>query len=149
MLLTFAAFAFKIASCTPALIYDADTLTCAEGAKLRVAGVNAQELKGPPCPRNYPCPAMRPEPARRELARLLGATIVGRRSTGHLIVRAPALRYRVVGRNHDRLVAVMTLGNGGDVRCALQASGAAAEWPKFVRRYQLRRCPSGLNRGRE
>lgn len=46
-----AVLALQIATCTPALIYDADTLTCTDRARLRIAGVNAQGLKGLPCPR--------------------------------------------------------------------------------------------------
>lgn len=140
--------AAQIATCTPALVYDADTLTCADGTKLRIAGVNGQELKGLPCPRDYPCPTMRPEPARRELVRILGGTITGKRPTGHLIIRAPAFRYRVVDHNRDRLIAVVTLGNGRDLRCALLRSGAVARWMKFERRYRLPACQNKeTNRG--
>ena len=134
------ALALQVAVCTPALVYDADTLTCADGTKLRIAGVNSQELTGDPCPRDYPCPTMRAEPARRELVQILGGTITARRPTKHLVVRAPAFRYRVVDRTRDRLVAVVTLGNGQDLRCGLLRVGAVAEWTKFVRRYRLQVC---------
>lgn len=132
--------AATLATCTPALIYDADTFTCADGTKLRVAGVNSRELKGVPCPGDYPCPAMSAIKARDVTVRLLGATVVGKRPTGHLIVRAPAIRYQEVDRSHNRLVARIITARGHDLRCGLQAAGAVAAWPKFVRRYRLRPC---------
>lgn len=133
--------AAQSATCTPALIYDADTFTCADGTKLRVAGVNSRELTGNPCPRDYPCPEMSAAEARQVTVRLLRGQVLGVRPTKHLIVRAPAIRYRVVDRNRDRLVAVITLPGGADLRCALRTAGAVAEWQKFVRKYHLRRCP--------
>jgi endonuclease YncB( thermonuclease family) len=136
------AIALQAATCTPVLIYDADTLTCADGAKLRVAGVNARELKGAPCPRDFPCPAMSAVQARQVTVRLLGATVIGSRPTGHLVVRAPAIRYWPVDRNRDRIVARVTTASGGDLRCSLVAARAVADWPKFVRRYRLHRCPT-------
>lgn len=132
--------ALQAATCTPALIYDADTLTCADGTKLRIAGINGRELKGPPCPRDYPCPAMSAVKARAVLAHLLGATVIGTRPTGHLVVRAAPFRYQRVARSYDRVVATVTLRNGADLRCSMVRAGAAADWPQFVRRYRLRGC---------
>lgn len=106
-----------------ALAIDGDTIACRNGPHARVAGVEANELHGG-CHLNA-CPAMPGPDARRVMSRL---------------VDGKTLHCEAVGRSFKRLVAVCTLPDGRDLRCALVASGAAVDWPGYVRRYRLVRC---------
>src|SRR4051795_6817631 len=73
--------------CTPVSVYDGDgPVWCAEGPKVRIAGVAAREMDGT-CRRNQPCPAVGASDARDRLVRLFG----GARGTlpeGHIAVRS-------------------------------------------------------------
>ncbi|MBM3333394.1 hypothetical protein FJY63_01915 [Candidatus Sumerlaeota bacterium] len=98
---------------------DADTVRCADGRRVRLAGISALERDGSCNSRPY-CPAMRHKQAQPIAARLtLGRTIA----------------FRVVGKSYDRDV-----GENKALRCALVQSGAAVEWPRYMRRYRLRGC---------
>src|SRR5215218_7620119 len=76
--------------CTPTAVWDGDgPIWCAEGPKIRIAGVAARELDGS-CRSNQPCPPVGAIEARDQLVRLLG----GRRGTrpeGHILVRTASL----------------------------------------------------------
>lgn len=100
---------------------DADTLRAicnGQPQRIRLAGIEANERKGgchlPVCP---PIPHSRAKPIAERLA--LGKT----------------LTFTVHGRSGKRIVA-----DNRELRCQLVASGAAVEWPMFVRRYRLRSC---------
>jgi endonuclease YncB( thermonuclease family) len=110
--------------CTVAAISDGDTWRCTDRTRIRLAGVNARELHGDPCPRGRPCPAMPAREAKATLERMiLGKT----------------LRCQALGTSYKRIVASCTI-NGIDIRCRLIASGAVADWERYRRAYGLRRC---------
>jgi len=77
--------------CTPVAVWDGDgPIWCKEGPKIRIAGIAAREMDGT-CSRGHPRPAASAVAARDALVRLLGGPR-GQRDTGHVIVRAPAMR---------------------------------------------------------
>src|SRR3954451_17590907 len=73
--------------CTPTAVWDGDgPVWCAEGPKLRIAGVAAREIDGT-CRPNQPCPAVDAIAARDRLVRILGGSR-GTTADGHIIVRS-------------------------------------------------------------
>ena len=62
----------KAFTCTPTAVWDGDgPIWCAEGPKVRIAGVAAREMDGS-CRPNQPCPTVDAIDARDRLVRLLG-----------------------------------------------------------------------------
>lgn len=112
--------------CTVVSLHDADgPIRCRNGVKIRVAGVNAREADGT-CRSNAPCPVMRHEQAKPIAERL---------------VLRKTLTCRKVDQSWKRAVAVCRLPDGSDLRCSLNATGATVDWPEYVARYHLPRCP--------
>lgn len=106
--------------CLVVAVPDADSLTCADGRRIRIAGVSALERNGS-CNSAPACPTMPHRLAQPIAARLtLNRTIA----------------FRIVGKSYRREV-----GENRALRCALVQSGAAVEWPRYMREYQLSRCP--------
>jgi endonuclease YncB( thermonuclease family) len=59
-------------ACTPTAVYDGDgPIWCAEGPKIRLAGIAAREMDGT-CRTNQPCPKVSAERSRDKLAELVG-----------------------------------------------------------------------------
>jgi len=105
--------------CLVVAVPDADSLRCADGRRIRLAGISALERNGS-CNSRPHCPSMRHRQAQPIAARLtLGRTIA----------------FRVVGTSYRR-----TVGENRTLRCALVRSGAAVEWPRYMRQYRLRSC---------
>src|SRR3990170_3883040 len=74
-------------TCTPVAVWDGDgPVWCAEGPKVRIAGVAAREIDGT-CRSNQPCPDVAAVDARDRLVRLFGGPR-GKRAEGHVIVRS-------------------------------------------------------------
>ncbi len=70
--------------CTPIRVYDGDgPIWCAEGPRVRLTGIAAQEMDGT-CRPNQPCPAVSAE-ASEDLAALVGCP-TGRREQGHTLM---------------------------------------------------------------
>ena len=115
-------------TCTPVAVWDGDgPIWCAEGPKIRLAGIAAREIDGS-CRPHHPCPSADGTAARTALVSLLGRP-VGRRATGHVLVRGPALRCRSVGNGKgDRTAAWCESPSAGDLSCAMVASGHALRW---------------------
>ena len=102
-------------------------LRCADGTRIRIAAINAREKDGS-CAANAPCPAIRHEQAQPIVARMtLGKT----------------LQCRQVGASYRRVVADCTLPDGRRLSCAISATGAAAWWPDYARRYRMAGCHQG------
>jgi endonuclease YncB( thermonuclease family) len=103
---------------------DADTLKCADGTRVSIAGITALERN---CSCNsYPhCATIKHDQAQPIVSRM----VLGKN-----------LRCRRVGVSYDRIVATCTLPNGADLGCSIVRSGAAVEWPKYQVRYRLRSC---------
>src|SRR5574339_339007 len=78
-------------ACTPTRVWDGDgPIWCAEGPKVRLAGIAAREMDGT-CNANQPCPPASAVDARNQLVNLL----VGERGTlptGHVKVKAATMR---------------------------------------------------------
>lgn len=118
-------------TCTPISVWDGDgPIWCAEGPRVRLAGIGARELDGS-CRRHQPCPAMSGVAARDVLVRLLGGAR-GRTRDGHIIVRAPAMACRSRGdANGNRTAAACNVPGLGDLSCALVKAQAALPWRAF------------------
>lgn len=98
-------------SCSVASITDGDTLRCADGTRVRIAGIDAPEIS--PCAEGRQCTAGDGAASKRSLA----AVASGR----HLTCRR-------VGTSYKRVVAFCSAG-GVDLSCAQVKAGQA------VRRY--------------
>lgn len=119
-------------ACTVTRVHDGDgPLWCAEGPKVRVAGIQAPDYaSAEPCRRRktgYVCGDAQARASQRIVARM----VLGQR-----------LRCVALEPSYSRMVATCRLGDGRDLACAIVRSGAAAWWPAFVRRYRLKPCPS-------
>lgn len=125
-------------ACTPIAVWDGDgPIWCAEGPKIRLAGIAAREIDES-CKTGHPCPTTSGVAARDRLAGLLGGSrgILG---TGHVSVRARALRCVSEGSARgDRTAAWCTTAGGVDLNCAMVSSGAALRWPRYWRNHRCR-----------
>jgi endonuclease YncB( thermonuclease family) len=119
--------------CTPVAVYDGDgPIWCAEGPRIRLSGIAAREMDGT-CRTNQPCPRATAEQSRDALVRLVGKPI-GRRSTGHILVKGPAMRCRSEGNGKgSRTAAWCVSPSGGDLSCAMVRGGWALKWARYWR----------------
>ena len=117
--------------CTPTAVWDGDgPIWCAEGPKVRLAGIAAREIDGS-CRSYHPCPAVSGPASRAALIGLLGRPI-GHRATGHVLVRGPRLRCRSVGNGKGgRTAAWCSSPTAGDLSCAMVSGGHALRWATF------------------
>lgn len=113
--------------CTPVAVWDGDgPIWFKEGPKIRIAGIAAREMDGT-CSRGHPCPAGSAVAARDALVRLLGGP-KGQRDTGHIIVRAPAMRCSADAQSYGRVVASCRLSDGRDLAQAMLATKTVLPW---------------------
>lgn len=126
-------------TCTPVAVYDGDgPIWCAEGPHIRISGIAAREADGT-CRRNQPCPRASARAATNALVNLLGGPR-GVRATGHIIVRAPAMRCLSTGpAGGNRTGAWCTLADGRDLSCAMVATGTVLRWARYWRGHA---CPA-------
>lgn len=108
--------------CLVAQVHDGDSFRCEDGTRVRIAGIEANELKGG-CHIDR-CAAL-PGPRARDVVRGM--------------IRGRQLQCTKVGMSYKRVVATCRL-DGRDVGCMIVRSGAAVEWAPYQRRYGLRRC---------
>ena len=122
--------------CTPTAVWDGDgPIWCAEGPRIRLAGIAAREIDGV-CKPGHPCPAASGIQARDHLVSLLGG-FRGTLSTGHIIVAVDTMRCTSVGgAKGSRTAAWCTTGAGIDLSCAMVVSGYAARWGRYWRRHR-------------
>lgn len=122
--------------CTPTRVWDGDgPIWCAEGPRVRVSGIAAPELDGT-CRRGHPCVAVDPKRARDTLAALVGRPI-GFAREGHVLVQGPTMRCRSDGgAGGNRTAAFCVSPVGGDISCAMVASGHAAKWKRYWRNHR-------------
>lgn len=118
-------------ACTPVAVWDGDgPIWCAEGPRIRLAGIAAREIDGS-CRSHHPCPSVSGPAARAALVGLLGRP-VGQRASGHVMVRGPALRCRSVGHGKgSRTAAWCSSPKVGDLSCAMVTSGHALRWKSY------------------
>jgi endonuclease YncB( thermonuclease family) len=124
-------------TCTPTAVWDGDgPIWCAEGPKIRLAGIAAREIDGS-CKPGHPCPLASAEAARDRLVSLLGGR-KGRLGTGHVRVSAAPLQCRSEGgAAGSRTAAWCVTSSGVDLSCAMVGSGAAVRWDRY---WKGRRC---------
>lgn len=125
-------------ACTPVRVWDGDgPIWCAEGPKIRLAGVAAREMDGS-CRPGHPCPAESATGARDRLVALLGGAR-GRSPEGHVLVRGPTLQCRSTGSaGGSRTAAWCSSPRIGDLSCAMVRTGAVLRWERYWRDH---RCP--------
>ncbi|APZ97430.1 hypothetical protein BWQ93_02190 [Sphingopyxis sp. QXT-31] len=124
--------------CTPVAVYDGDgPIWCAEGPKIRLAGIAAREMDGT-CRDNQPCPAVSAERSRDHLVSLVGKR-TGALPTGHVKVTGPALKCASTGSaGGDRTGAWCVSPKFGDLSCAMVRAGMALRWDKFWKHHKCR-----------
>lgn len=120
-------------TCTPTRVWDGDgPIWCAEGPRVRLAGIAAREADGT-CRPNQPCPDASAEEARDHLVSLVGRP-VGTSEHGHILVRGPALTCRSDGGGGGSRTAAWCFSPvHGDLSCAMVASGTALRWARYWR----------------
>lgn len=119
-------------TCTPVQLWDGDgPIWCAEGPKIRLAGIAAREIDET-CKPGHPCPAAGGRAARDHLAKLLGGSIRTTK-TGHVLVRGRTLSCVSFGSARgDRTAAFCRGERVGDLSCAMVHAGFAARWPRYA-----------------
>ena len=119
--------------CTPIAVWDGDgPIWCAEGPKVRIAGVAARELDGS-CKTNQPCPSVAAVDARDRLVRLLGGK-KGILRDGHIAGRSATMTCFSDGSaGGARTAAWCTSPRFGDLSCAAIREGGAVRWPRYWR----------------
>ncbi|HVL77766.1 MAG TPA: hypothetical protein VM346_00600 [Sphingomicrobium sp.] len=122
-------------TCTPVAVWDGDgPIWCAEGPKIRIAGVAAREMDGR-CKSNQPCPAVDPLDARDRLVRLFGGA-TGTLPTGHIKVRgAPMTCISDGSAGGSRTAAWCRSPAFGDLNCAVVRAGGAVRWRRYWRNH--------------
>jgi len=120
-------------TCTPTAVYDGDgPIWCAEGPKVRLAGIAAREMDGS-CNSGQPCPSASAKAARDHLVGLFGGPR-GTLSTGHVRVEARPMTCRSDGgARGDRTAAWCDMANGTDLNCAMVRSGTTLRWDRYWR----------------
>lgn len=115
-------------TCTPVAVWDGDgPIRCAEGPRIRLSGIAAREMDGT-CRPGHPCPDATGVQARDALVRLFGGAR-GTRGTGHVMVRAPAMRCVSEGSGKGARTAALCYAPGvGDLSCAMVRTGTVARW---------------------
>ena len=102
--------------CVVAYVNDGDTLRCADGTRIRLAGIDAPELPGH-------C-----QPGRRCVA---GDAIASKRALERLAV-GQTLRCLPNGTSYNRVTAWCAVGQV-DLSCAQVAGGYAQRWYRYWR----------------
>ena len=123
-------------TCTPTAVWDGDgPIWCAEGPRIRLAGIAAREADGT-CRSNQPCPGASSDQARDQLVRLLGGAR-GTLPTGHVKVRARPMRCASDGSaGGSRTAAWCVTSAGVDLNCAMVRSGKALRWRRYWRNHR-------------
>jgi hypothetical protein len=124
--------------CTPTAVYDGDgPIWCAEGPKVRIAGVAAREIDGS-CRSNQPCPPVGGIDARDRVVHLFGGP-KGKLRTGHILVHSPTMSCLSEGSGvGSRTAAWCVSPVFGDLSCAVVRAGGAIRWPRYWRDHHCR-----------
>lgn len=118
-------------ACTPIAVWDGDgPVWCAEGPKIRIAGVAAREMDGT-CRSKQPCPSVSAIMARDRLVRLLGGAR-GTLPNGHIAVRSASMQCVSEGSaGGSRTAAWCRSPAFGDLSCAVVQAGGAVRWTRY------------------
>ena len=122
-------------TCTPIAVWDGDgPIWCAEGPKVRIAGVAAREIDGT-CKIKHPCPRLSGKVARDRLVRILGGE-KGMLPTGHVKVRSVPLTCLSDGSAGGSRTAAWCHSKAvGDLSCAVVRAGGAVRWSRYWREH--------------
>jgi endonuclease YncB( thermonuclease family) len=125
-------------TCTPTRVWDGDgPIWCAEGPRIRLAGIAARETDGS-CRPHHPCPKASADAARNRLVDLVGRP-VGRTREGHVLVRGEPMECTSAGAaGGSRTAAWCVQPDGADLSCEMVASGLALRWDRYWRGHK---CP--------
>lgn len=120
-------------TCTPIAVWDGDgPIWCAEGPKVRLAGIAAREIDGE-CKPNHPCPTASGIVARDRLVSLLGGKR-GVMETGHVRVSSSPIHCRSDGSaGGGRTAAWCVTAKSIDLNCAMVKSKVAVRWGRYWR----------------
>lgn len=120
-------------ACTPTRVWDGDgPIWCAEGPRVRLAGIAAREMDGS-CRPGHPCPTASATASRDRLVSLLGGAR-GAAESGHILVRGPRLTCVSDGSaGGNRTAAWCKVPGGASLNCEMIASGHAAKWHRYWR----------------
>jgi hypothetical protein len=123
-------------ACTPVAVWDGDgPIWCAEGPKVRIAGVAAPELDGS-CKSYHPCPTISGVESRDRLVKLFGGAR-GRRPEGHIIVRSAPMTCISDGpAGRSRTAAWCISPAFGDLSCAVVRARGAFRWSRYWKNHQ-------------
>jgi endonuclease YncB( thermonuclease family) len=129
--------------CTPTAVWDGDgPIWCAEGPKIRLAGIAARETDET-CRVGQPCPQASGKAARNELVQRLGGS-KGQWRDGHVIVHGPRLNCVSEGQaKGDRTAAWCALPDRTDLSCAMMKSGLVLRWARYDAGDHCRRHDAG------
>ena len=117
-------------ACHVVKVHDGDgPIWCANGIKVRVAGVQAPDYED-----TTPCREHRAEytcsDAEADRSRDITVSIVLHKT----------MTCQPVGKSYKRVVARCTLEDGRSLSCALIAHGAAVKWDRWWRKYHMGVC---------
>lgn len=121
--------------CTPTKVYDGDgPIWCAEGPRIRLAGIAASEMDGT-CRSNQPCPDATAAAARDKLVELIGGKVSANFGpTGHAVVGGPTLSCTSTGSAGGKRTGAWCVSpHVGDLSCAMVASGLVLRWDRYWR----------------
>ncbi|WP_137865103.1 MULTISPECIES: hypothetical protein [unclassified Sphingomonas] len=125
-------------ACTPTHVADGDgPIWCAEGPRIRLAGIAARERDGS-CRPGHPCPTASADAAMSALVGLLGGSRGRVRFGGarfdHARVRAPTMRCLSSGNGKGaRTAAFCQLADGRNLNCAMLATRTVVRWDRYWR----------------
>lgn len=118
-------------ACTPVRVWDGDgPIWCAEGPRIRLAGIAAREMDET-CLPGHPCPEASAAQAKATLVRLIGRQ-VGQSEEGHALVLGPTLFCQSNGgAGGVRTAAWCSSPSLGDLSCAMLAAKMVARWDRY------------------
>lgn len=118
-------------ACTPTHVWDGDgPIWCAEGPRLRLAGIAAREIDET-CSLGHPCPSASGRDARAALVSLLGVP-TGTSRHGHILVTGPTITCRSDGSaGWNRTASWCVSTTVGDINCAMITGGWALRWDRY------------------
>lgn len=118
--------------CAVSAVHDGDSIRCASGVRVRVAGIQSADFQSSP-------PCRRPAAQRRAYVCDNAAARRSREVVKHLVLRK-RLTCQPVDTSYGRSVARCTLPDGRSLACATIAVGAAQRWPEYWTRYRMGEC---------
>lgn len=113
----------------PAYVHDGDTIRCADGTRIRIAGVQAPDYED-----TEPCRQHRAEYTCSNAAADRSRIIVERLTINRTLTCQP------LGQSYARVVASCKFADGRDLSCAILKAGAATRWDSYWRRYNMPDC---------